>query len=309
VLRILIAAILLLLSVSAANAALCTVNIGTLDFGSIDTLGGSPSTSSTDVSIDCDGITPGTPTMALCANIGAGGGGESGGLRRMTGGALGFGLYASSGTSAPWGSTSSDLGNPNRIELTVNGESNSASGTVQLYGLIPTGQGAVPAGSYSAAFSSADVDFKYSEGALDCSAPTGADDAHADFSVTAMIPANCLLVTHDLDFGTTGLIGNRIDAETNLDITCTPDTAYTISIDGGGSHDPENRVMHSGSDTVRYGLYSDSQRSAVWGTDAGSTVSGEGTGSEDQQPVYGSIPPQSAAPGRYTDTVVVTISY
>ena len=123
------------------------------------------------------------------------------------------------------------------------------------------------------------------------------------------MPANCLLQTNDLDFGTHGLIGTRIDAETNMDITCTPSTSYTISIDGGGAGDPTQRVMHSGGNTVRYDLYSNPGRTAPWGTDAGSVVAGTGTGTEQGQTVYGSIPPQAAAPGHYTDTVVVTISY
>jgi spore coat protein U domain-containing protein, fimbrial subunit CupE1/2/3/6 len=306
--RLLIAAILLLLGASAACAAVsCTVQVADLNFGTIDTLGPTGATTSTDVTIDCSGSSANKVT--LCGNIGAGTGGASGGLREMPGSpALDFGLYTSPGTSQPWGSTSTPaLGAPYQIPLPVT--DGNAGGTVQLHGLIPTGQGTVAAGSYSSEFSSADVDFKYADGDLDCSNPAGALDASDDFTVLATVPANCLLVTHDLDFGTHGLIGSEIDAETNMDITCTPSTSYTISIDGGGSGDPDNRLMHSGADSVRYGLYSDAQRTAVWGTDPGTTVSGTGTGSQDQPMVYGRIPPQTAAPGHYSDTVVVTISY
>ncbi len=82
-----------------------------------------------------------------------------------------------------------------------------------------------------------------------------------------------------------------------------------VAIDGGGAHDPDNRLLRSGSNTVRYGLYSDPTRSAPWGTDAGSTVDYTGTGGQQQLGVYGRIPPQPAAPGAYSDTVVVTITY
>lgn len=307
-LRTVIAAMLLVLSVSAARAALiCNIDDVVLDFGAVDTLGSTAPNTSANILVHCSGATE--STITLCANIGAGTGGASGGLREMSGSPpLKFGLYASAGTSIPWGSTdTTGLGSPQRIELaTTDG---SANGSVTIYGVIPTGQGAVASGPYSTDLSN-DVDFKYAEGTgLDCSAPGGALDTSANFTVAASVPENCLLETHDLDFGTTGLIGTAIDADTNMDITCTPGTAYTISIDGGSSGDPENRLMHSGANTVRYGLYSNAQRSTTWGTDAQSVVSGTGTGAGIQQGVYGRIPPQSAAAGQYTDTVVVMVSY
>jgi spore coat protein U-like protein len=68
--------------------------------------------------------------------------------------------------------------------------------------------------------------------------------------------------------------------------------------------------MHAGpGKTVDYGLYSDPGRALPWGTDEDSIVPGTGNGVEDAYPVYGRIPPQAAAPGSYSDTVVVTITY
>jgi len=139
--------------------------------------------------------------------------------------------------------------------------------------------------------------------------PAGAADAYASFSVSASIAANCLLETADLDFGTAGIIGSDIDADTDIDITCTPGTGYDIAIDGGGAGDPDHREMRSGSDTVGYGLYSDTARHDHWGTSPASTVSGSGSGRQQQLGVYGRIPPQHAVSGHYADTVVVTITY
>jgi spore coat protein U-like protein len=309
VLRLTVAAILLVLSVSFAHAATCTVHVGDLDFGQVDAIGNTPTTTMANVDISCDNVTPGATTITVCGNIGAGSGGVAGGLRQSlsTGGALSFALAGPDGVT-PWGSTDEPaLGSPYRIDVPVSGTS--ATLTTQLRGAVPAGQSSAPVGSYRSDFSAATSVFTYAEGDLDCAAPIGGADATAPFSVTAGVVANCLVETDDLDFGTAGIIGSNIDAQTQLDITCTPGTGYSIGIDGGGANDPDNRLLHSGSHTVRYGLYSDPGRTAAWGTGGGSTVDYTGTGAAQQLDVYGRIPPQPAAPGAYTDTVVVTITY
>lgn len=314
-LRILLVAVLLalpalVLSPSLAHAAVCTVHVGDLDFGAVDAIGNTPATTTASIDISCDAIGDGVTKITVCGNFGAGSAGESGGVREAASGgdALSFGLYASSGTGTPWGSLANpELGTPQEIDIGVSGSS--ASTTATLYGIVPAGQASVPVGTYQTSFTSADAVFTYAEGSLDCAAPTGGADAYASFAVNASISANCLLETNDLDFGTAGIIGDNIDADTAIGITCTPGTGYGITIDGGHSGDPDHRQMHSGSDTVDYDLYSDAGRHDPWGTSPASTVNGDGTGQQQQLGVYGRIPPQPAAPGRYTDTVVVTISY
>jgi spore coat protein U-like protein len=309
-LRLLIATFLILLSASLAQAAVCTVQMSDLDFGTVDTIGNTPAVSTSDVEVECDGVTPGTETITVCGNIGEGGEGTSGGMRQSstTGGSLGFALYAAGGQTSPWGSlTAPSLGDPRQIDVPVDGTS--ASLTVTLHGVVPSGQSAAPVGDYRSDFGSSDAVFTYAEGELDCAAPLGGADAVASFSVLANVAANCLLETNDLDFGTAGLIGNNIDAATDFELTCTEGTAYEIAIDGGGADDPENRLLTSGSNTVRYDLYSDAQRNDHWGMDPGTTVDGEGDGTTQIYDVYGRIPPQPAAAGAYTDTVVVTIIY
>lgn len=309
-LRILIASIVLLLSASLAQAAVCTVQVSDVDFGTVDTVGNTPATSTADVAIGCSGITEGVDTITMCGNIGAGDGGQVGGLRQSVAGAgkLGFGLYTASDYSVPWGSIDTPtLGAPHEIDVPVSGSS--ATFTAHIYAVVPRGQLTTPVGQYSANLSESDVDFKYAEGPLDCVSPGGADEATASFTVSASVLANCLLQTADLDFGTAGLIGHNIDAATSMGITCTPGTGYAITIDGGGSGDPTHRLMHSGGNNVSYSLYSDPSRSLPWGTAPSATVSGTGDGSKAQLGVYGRIPPQSAERGSYGDTVVVTVNY
>ena len=308
-LRLLVATIVLLLSVSFAQAASCSVTIGDLDFGPVDTIGNVAATSDTEVTIDCDGASEGTETITLCGHIGAGSGGSSNNLRQSLSpaGTLDFALFASAGGAIPWGSAAApELGEPRRITVDIHDGAGSAF--IQLHGIVPNNQQAAAVGNYRADLTTSDVSFDYGEGSLDCSAPLESSTT-ASFAVTASVAANCLLETSDLDFGTSGLIGDNIDAETDLNLTCTSGTGYSIAISGGGAGDPNNRLLSSGGNSVRYGLYSDSQRTNVWGTAEGSIVSDEGSGAERKYWVYGRIPPQPAAAGAYGDTVVVTITY
>jgi len=309
VIRFLLAAIFLLLSASLAQAAVCSIdNIGDLDFGNVDTIGNTPATTSTTVAVSCSGVTEGTSTITMCANIGVGDVGESQNLREAagTGGMLLFSLSGDGGI--PWGSSSApELGDPYEIDLPVS--DGSANGSVMLHGTMPSGQQSAPVGDYSASFSGANVDFKYAEGSHDCASLAPEGDATASFVVTASVPANCLLQTNDLDFGTTGLIGRPIDATTTISVACTPGTNYAVSIDGGGSGDPDHRVMMSGQRSVAYGLFKDSGHADNWGMDSEASPVVTGDGSAHAATVFGRIPPQSAAPGSYSDRVVVTIEY
>jgi spore coat protein U-like protein len=279
-----------------------------LNFGDVDTLGNTATTSTADISVSCDGASEAQVTV--CGNFGTGNGGVIGGVRQSKaagGGTLGFGLYASSGGAVPWGSvTATEYGAPHGVQFPVS--NGSAAGSLSLHGVVPAGQSSAAIGDYSSDFLS-DAFFTYADGDLDCAAPVGGTDLQTPFAVTARVVANCALITSDLDFGTSGKIGDNIDAETDLSLTCTAGTDYTISIDGGGAHDPNNRLLRSGDNSVSYGLYSDASRHDVWGTASGSTVSGDGDGTEQTHGVYGRIPPQPAAAGAYADTVVVTISY
>ncbi len=307
-LRILLMTILFLLSASAVHAAaLCTVDIGDIDFDEVDAIGNTETTSSSEITIQCEGASE--SKITVCGHIGAGDGGSAGNYRLARSGQdeLAFGFYTQETGGTAWGSDSTpELGAPNRFLLDVN--DGSATGYGTLYARIPPGQTDAPVGTYHAGFTAADVTFAYEEGDHDCSTVGGAV-ASADFSVDAGIVANCRLETNDLSFGTTGRIGENIDAETELELICTAGTGYGIAIDGGGSGDPANRRLVAGENSVRYDLYSNAGRTARWGMDEGDMVTGDGDGETHPYTVYGRIPPQPAASGAYTDTVVVTLFY
>ncbi len=94
--------------------------------------------------------------------------------------------------------------------------------------------------------------------------------------------------------------------------------SYTISLSAGSSANFAQRKMTAGSRELAYQLYSNSQRTAVWGDGSAGTGAVHGgltlsllSGTVAARTVYGRIPaPQpQVAPGSYGDVVTVTISF
>lgn len=134
------------------------------------------------------------------------------------------------------------------------------------------------------------------------------------FDVRITIAAECEIVsTEDLDFGTEGVLSAEVQAAATLEVACTDTTPYTIGLNGGTGPDGTTalRQMSSGTDTIGYGLFQDAARSVNWGdVTAGETVAATGAGVAQSYTVYGQVLAQATpAPGTYTDTVTVTVTY
>lgn len=138
------------------------------------------------------------------------------------------------------------------------------------------------------------------------------------FAVNLTIQAQCVInSTNLLQFGTAGVLGGALgttntDAQANFFVQCTNTTPFTIGLDAGTTSNATTtaRLLTSGTATIGYALYSDGGRSVNWGNATGSWVSSTGTGASQQFTVYGRVPPQNTpAPGLYTDTITVTVSY
>lgn len=132
-------------------------------------------------------------------------------------------------------------------------------------------------------------------------------------SVTATVESSCALDGGTLSFGTylSGQNGNLDAAGSISYVNCPPGT-ITFELDGGFSGDIANRVMLNGGSELKYQLYRDPARAAVFGTGANSQsvlLLGPGTLSS-TLPVYGRIPGnQGVAAGAYSDTVNVTLTF
>jgi spore coat protein U-like protein len=134
------------------------------------------------------------------------------------------------------------------------------------------------------------------------------------FTVQVAITATCTINSAStLDFGTQGVLAANVDQSSTIQVTCTNTTPYNIGLNAGTGSGATVAVrkMTSGGATVNYTLYSDTGRTTVWGnTISTDTVAGTGNGTGQNYTVYGRIPAQTTpAPGNYTDTITVTVTY
>lgn len=146
--------------------------------------------------------------------------------------------------------------------------------------------------------------------------PLGLEAATATttFQVRLTLANDCAISAADLDFGSHGVLSTNVDQSSTLTVTCTSGAAYAVGLDAGsaaGSTITNRLLVGPGGATVGYQLYSNTQRSQVWGNTQGTdTVSGTGNGTSQTIPVYGRVPPQTTpAAGNYTSTVTATINF
>lgn len=150
---------------------------------------------------------------------------------------------------------------------------------------------------------------------LGLSSPALAATATGSFTVQITIQASCVLVsTATLTFTAVGVIAANDDASTTLSVQCTNTTPYNIGLNAGtgtGATVASRKMTAPGGALVNYTLYSDTNRTTVWGQTIGTdTVSASGSGAAQPYTVYGRVPVQTTpAPGTYTDTITVTVTY
>lgn len=135
------------------------------------------------------------------------------------------------------------------------------------------------------------------------------------FTVSITLVATCTINSASaLNFGgSVGVLSSNIDQTSTVSVTCSNTTPYNIGLDAGTASGATvtTRKMSSGGNSVNYSLYSDSGRATNWGNTVGTdTVSATGNGAAQSYTVYGRVPSQSTpAPGAYTDTITVTVTY
>ncbi|MGN8021843.1 Csu type fimbrial protein [Phyllobacterium sp. 22229] len=150
---------------------------------------------------------------------------------------------------------------------------------------------------------------------LGFSSPALAATASGSFTVQITIQASCTVVsTAPLTFAAVGVITANEDASTTLSVQCTNTTPYNIGLNAGlgiGATVASRKMTGPAGALVNYTLYSDSNRTTVWGQTVNTdTVSQVGNGAAQPYTVYGRVPAQNTpAPGAYTDTITVTVTY
>lgn len=147
------------------------------------------------------------------------------------------------------------------------------------------------------------------------------------FAVTATVNASCRVTgTTNVAFSSTVAydpadvhFAAPLDAAGNVTVRCTKGTTAAVALDqglnpAGGSTcvNPLRRMSDGGAERLSYGLYTDAARTTAWGCDATNDQSFTAVGSNSPTTlqVFGRIPAaQDVAPGSYTDTVTVTVTF
>jgi len=276
-------------------------------FGNVNTLIGSAVDITATMTITCSGGS--ASGQRLCISIGAGSASDAT-SRKMTGPSANtarYDLYSNAARTTLWGSWETGFDSAG-VQLDV---ARGSTTNVTVYGRFFASQQTIATGSYTATFTANPFVRYANKGSTSC--PTGGLTASTSFSATATVLSSCNVNATSVNFGSSGILSGTTDAQGTLSIQCSPSLPYTISLNGGnsGATDPTQRKMSFSSANVTYGLYRDSGRTLPWGSTIGTnTTSGTGTGTTQNQTVYGRVAAQTTpAPGTYTDSVVVTVGY
>lgn len=140
----------------------------------------------------------------------------------------------------------------------------------------------------------------------------GSQVASATFPVNGSVSPTCSVSSGTLDFGDYATAAAALGTAT-VSVNCSSGAPYNISLGGGQNlNGTTRRMARSGGGFLNYELFSNALRTLAWGdgTGTGAKVSGTGSGASQSRTIYGRIPAgQSAAPGSYTDSVLITVDY
>ena len=144
--------------------------------------------------------------------------------------------------------------------------------------------------------------------------------ATSTIMVSVTLSTTCSVSANPLSFGTYQPGQGSMSASTTLAVRCTRGAPFSVALNAGtGGGTVTQRLMSFGASKLQYNLYTSAAHTTVWGdgTQSSATVSGIGrgftSGAAITQTVYGQVPDTPAnvdlAPGLYTDTITVTVSY
>jgi spore coat protein U-like protein len=327
---------LLMLAPQRAHAATtCSATMTDLSFGAVVPTGGAVAVTAT-ISWSCTysgGLLSGLfgDYVQMCFGAGSGSASTSFSPRKMaeavSGENMSFDMFKEVGHSNVWASSPSSSQISVPLSFTILASPSTKTGTVTIYGQVPTGQTSIGVGSYSSGFGGV-LNYQYSEVLLSlgglppstCGSGTGSvtgtGNGTFSFTVSANVASSCTAISGTaLDFGTKGLITSNTDQTSTISLTCTKRSPYNVGLNAGSNAgtvgDVTTRRMNDGSSHyIGYQMYSDTGRSTVWGNTVNTnTVNGTAAGGTQTFTVYGRVPPQAPRAGSYADTVTVTVTY
>lgn len=315
----------LTISSGKAVAAMSCSTSGTMSFGVVDVLSGAASPAQPSIiSIICSGANPNAVSATVCLSIGAGQS-TSWPPRQLISGPrrLLFEIYKDASLTTVMGSYSAYVpaysATTTGLSILIPITSGSGSASVTLYGSVLASQQSAGVGTYTNNFTDVSTSLEMFQNpnlspVAICGVSTqGTKSTAVSFSASATVQANCSVSANNLNFGNILSFGTNIDAQSTMSLTCSNGLPYTVGLSGGssGATDPTQRKMHAGSDTITYGLYSNSARSAPWGDLIGTnTVAGTGNASAQSLTIFGRVYSGQTPPvGAYSDVIAVTVTY
>lgn len=263
------------------------------------------------------------PNVAVCVYLGAGSGGGTGNPRYMTNGGnqLPFNLYVDNTYSAAaiWGGNGLPASSA-YITGTMTGlvALGTFSRSITVYGKIPGSAlaGVKTAGNadtvYNASFAG-HGSISYAFYGLIPSPCTGGATSTFAFNAKATVANNCLINTGNLAFGSNSVLKSAVRSSAAMNVQCSANTAYQVSLGAGSSGDVSARSMRNAmtGETIGYRI-SSTLDGTVWGDGSRGTavVSGVGSGAPQTITMYGQVPAQKTpSPGDYKDTVIATLVF
>ena len=143
-----------------------------------------------------------------------------------------------------------------------------------------------------------------------------ADPVSTTMLVSANVVGTCSVTAVDVNFGDLAGFPSSGSTQGSVSVNCSPDTQYSILLDGGLHWDANGRNMilaPGGPDLIPYQLFTEGGIPWGDGNEEGTgmaPVGGTGTGSLQSYPVVAETQlPYAVPPGAYTDTVTVTVAY
>ncbi len=320
-LGMIIAAVALLLGASGQASAAVSCSITPFSGSFANILPGTAINSTGSTTVTCSGGSN-NEAVRLCLEIGAGTtalGPSNERVMRSSSDYLNTEFYFDSGRTQLWGSwgigssSAYPVGSPAGIQqdVTLNA-SGAGTFTYTVYTSILAAQSTHTPGSYSWSGSSPTVQYVKKSGASNC--PTSGNSSNSSGTTfTATVNATCNVSAANINFGSAGVLSANIDSTGTVTPQCTNSTPYNIGLNAGTATGATvtTRKMTNGATTVSYSLYRNAGMTTNWGNTVGTdTVGGTGTGNNQSYTVYGQVPVQSTpAPGTYTDTIIVTVTY
>lgn len=154
-------------------------------------------------------------------------------------------------------------------------------------------------------------------------AVAGPSPQNSTFQVTANVPGSCVIdSTTNITFvdydPTSANATNALDAAGSVSVRCTKGIAATVTLDQGSNPGTAStcanplRQMASGTERLRYDIYSDSARTVAWGCDAANSRGFTSTSAATPETLqtFGRIPAGQDVPsGNYSDVVTVAVTF